>query len=236
MAFYATVATFIPVLYLALAVQGNASQSMFGAARAIMKPIIRSLTRSFFRNAITDRPQKKTETIRRRTIATRRIIICAVACTIPLGAVLIIIAGTWGETLAVYALYQGQDSPPTRTIVLLTAIFLISAVAAGPAITFVKIAYAFVQQIFKDVAKEFGGVAKEVIVKEVGGVVKDVIVKEVGGGMTKKYRDITKNYQATAEKFLRALEKNLPPESPGSSSAEADRAEIGQTDSAQDQK
>ena len=265
MAFYATVATFIPVLYVALAVQGNASQSIFGAARAVMKPIIRSLIRNFFRHVATERPQKKTEIIRQRTVIIRQIIfITAAAWTIPLAAVLIIIAGALGETLAVYALYQGQDTLFTRTIVLVTAIFLISAVAAGPAVTFVKTASTFIRQIIKDVFREVmvGGVVKEVIL---GSITKkllralekddqDLSAEAPGTSQGEAARPetgqtdpaqsqkdaifggITKKYQATAEKFLRALEKadqDLSPEAPGTSQGEAARLETGQTDPAQ---
>ena len=209
-AFYATVATFIPVLYLALAVQGNASQSMFGAARVIMKHIIRSLTRTMFRNAATGRPQNKVE------ISLRAIFIFVVAGTIPLAAAAIIVAGALGEILAAYALYQGQDTPPTRTIVLYAAVFLIIAVATGPAVTFIKIIFTFPRQIFWDIAKEV----------TVGGVKEVILKKVILGGMATKYK-------ATVQKFQDALEKTRqdpPPQPPGSSPAEPAQPETGKTD------
>jgi hypothetical protein len=219
-AFYATVATFIPVLYLALAVQGNASQSIFGAARVIVKRIIRSLARKVFRNAATGRPQNKPEIIR------RAIFIIPVACIIPLAAVAIILAGALGEILAVYALYQEQDTPPTPTIVLFTAIFLIIAVAVGPVVTFIKTVFTFPRQIFWDTVKEV----------TVGGV-EEVIIKEVIlGRMVKTYKATAqkiKTYKATAQKIQDALEKarqDPPPQPPGPSPAEPAQPETGKID------
>ena len=52
-------------------------------------------------------------------------------------ALLIVAAGVWGEILAVYALYQGRAQGPTSQAVLLSAMFLIVVVAAGPFTTLV---------------------------------------------------------------------------------------------------
>jgi len=48
----------------------------------------------------------------------------------------IVAAGGYGELLAVYALYQGQDQATTRRAVLLATMFLIILVAAGPPLTY----------------------------------------------------------------------------------------------------
>jgi hypothetical protein len=54
------------------------------------------------------------------------------------GPLLIIIAGAWGEFLAIYALYQGQAGQTTQQIVLFSAAFLIVVVASGPAWAYMR--------------------------------------------------------------------------------------------------
>ncbi len=109
--FYATVAGVIPVLYLAIAVQGTVYQD-----------IVR-ISQAFYRAA-----KKKTA-----PLAFLAALLAAVAAAI-------LIAGGWGEGLAIYALYQEHDQASTRHKVLLSAFLLIIAVAAPPLIALIRAA------------------------------------------------------------------------------------------------
>ena len=132
-AFYATVATFIPVLYIALVVQGRASEGIFA--------VVRSFIRWFLR---TNREEQPARTI---------MAISAVGLLIA-GILAIIFIGTYTEVLAVYALYQGQDEPLTRITVLQFTIILIIAVGASAVVTFIRAAINAGRQLIKDMTKD----------------------------------------------------------------------------------
>ena len=121
--FYATAATIIPVLFVALAVQGRAYEALLRAgqfaikARLGIRPIrIRPST-----------PGSQIRGLATASIAIGLLLVIAFA---------IVAAGGYGELLAVYALYQGQDQATTRRAVLLATMFLIILVAAGPPLTY----------------------------------------------------------------------------------------------------
>lgn len=136
-AFYAAVATFIPVLYIALVVQGRASEGIFAAVRAVVRSFIRWMLRTSTEKTLT------------RTILT----VSAVGVLIA-GTFAIIFIGTWTEVLAVYALYQGQDEPLTRSNVLQFTIILIVAVGVSAVVTFIRAAINAGRQLIKDVIKD----------------------------------------------------------------------------------
>jgi MFS family permease len=132
-AFYATVATFIPVLYIALVIQGRASEGIFA--------VVRSFIRRLFRT--------NTEETLTRTILTVSAVFALIA-----GTLAIIFIGTYTEVLAVYALYQGQDEPLTRSTVLQFTIILIIAVGASALVTFIRAAINAGRQLIKDLTKD----------------------------------------------------------------------------------
>ena len=58
----------------------------------------------------------------------------------------IVAAGGYGELLAVYALYQGNDQATTRRAVLLATMFLVILVAAGPPLAYLGRLFSMSQQ------------------------------------------------------------------------------------------
>ena len=116
--FYATAATVIPVLFLAIAVQGRTYENLVNAGTA------------------ADRRLSEATTWRRRTIAYVS------------GSVLFVIAGlilVWGvlsEIIAVAALHQQQASGAAGFIVLIGTIFMVIAAAGPPALVFARYAWA----------------------------------------------------------------------------------------------
>ena len=116
--FYVTAATVIPVLFLVLAVQENTFKDMIQtwqdlvvASRTTLHHKLRPLTAFRF---------------------------TARYSLLPLTTFGILIAGSFGELLAVYAVYQGQDRGSTRVTVLLSTMFLVIVVLARPAWLFVR--------------------------------------------------------------------------------------------------
>lgn len=125
-AFYATVATVIPVLFIALAVQGTTVQW---------------LAVTYFRRAGDLSFVKKLPS---RPRAFRVMVLPAAALALSVvGAVhaLILVGGVLGEFFAIYALYQGADTSWHRFVVLVSVTFLIIMVAAGPLVAFFKVAF-----------------------------------------------------------------------------------------------
>lgn len=109
-AFYATAATVIPVLFVALAVQGAAGQQI-GRLLNIM-------------SVWGGRSAQRTA-------------VAAIAVVVLTGSFgLIVGAGGLDEFLAIYALYQGQDIIDTRQSVLMSVLSLIIIAVAGPLLTF----------------------------------------------------------------------------------------------------
>jgi hypothetical protein len=106
-AFYATVATIVPVLFIALAVQGTAYQHMLRTAITAAQDYVSG-------EAPWGRAQR------------------SVPALLQLTGIVILIAGFAGELFAVLALYDGSDNSANRLIVLVATIILLLAVAAVP--------------------------------------------------------------------------------------------------------
>jgi hypothetical protein len=102
--FYATTATIIPVLYLAIALQGSTYQDLLRA----IKPAVR-------RQIENDRSSQVPALL--------------ALLAIP---ILIIGFGAFGETYSLIALYTRSANANLAPVVLEAAIFLILAAAAGP--------------------------------------------------------------------------------------------------------
>jgi hypothetical protein len=66
-------------------------------------------------------------------------------------AIAIVLAGTGGEGLAVYVLYQGADSPSERQLVLIATLFMVAAVAVGPLLAYLR---SFLESIFSGLKSE----------------------------------------------------------------------------------
>jgi phosphatidylglycerophosphate synthase len=112
---FIAVATLIPVLFLALAVQ----RDMFvGVLRAYQR----------FVNPPADEQAPST---------LAKIPFAAGLVLVPLALIGILVAGGWGEPLAIYALYQRQAFHPTELAVLWSAIFLaiVTAIVASASFT-----------------------------------------------------------------------------------------------------
>jgi hypothetical protein len=105
--FYVVCATIIPVLFLAVAVQGNAYKSVLDTA---MKAA-----------------QTKADDGWKRQLWA-----LALSRTLQLIGYYIWCAGALGELLALMALYQGHEEPGMRITVLLLTLLLVFAVAAAP--------------------------------------------------------------------------------------------------------
>jgi hypothetical protein len=126
-AFYATVATVIPVLFLAIAVQGRVILGLFktGVRLITTESQIRRLDDVM--GTSDNRPQPRS--------ATGWAILCLVVL-LQFIAIAIVAAGGYGKLLSVYALYQGHDQTTTRQTVLVATMFLIIlliiTVVAGP--------------------------------------------------------------------------------------------------------
>lgn len=106
--FYATVATIIPVLFLAIAVQGRAYDRILGNWHDIT-----GLVSQIARFLVIRAPG---------AVLVISALIAAGSGLLLLVGFAIIAAGGYGELLAVYALYQGHDQPTTRQVVLLATI------------------------------------------------------------------------------------------------------------------
>jgi hypothetical protein len=123
--FYSTIATVIPVLFIAYVLQGPYQQllrSALGAARAQAagqspwQPIGRTAT------WIVARLPPSTD-LRMRLA----------------GAFLVLTAGFIGEASAIYALYQGRGDTSTHLGVLIATIILLLAVINGPTLAYMRI-------------------------------------------------------------------------------------------------
>jgi hypothetical protein len=115
--FYATVATIIPVLFLALAVQGRTYGDLVKSTRAISE----QLTRTPFRWSL------------------RRLVLARLfrAVVLVSAASAIIVAGSEAEILAITNLYVQRSITNSGPFIFLGVTFLIVAAAAGPAVTIV---------------------------------------------------------------------------------------------------
>ena len=118
--FYTVVATLIPVLFIALAVQVPLFVRVFVAYQSLARA----------------RPYGRSRGLIEQGGLIYKIIFNASAWVLVFLLVPIVIAGVWGELLAVYALYQQQDQPSTRYLVLVLTVLLIIAVPAMAVATF----------------------------------------------------------------------------------------------------
>lgn len=116
-AFYATVATIIPVLYIALAVQGNAGASLVSAAWRILSG-------------------RKLRTVLPRTVLLVVFLVPAFIATV------IVLGGALAESVAIWTLYKGAPPRPgSGPIVLWLTIFLVVAVTAGPLLDYLRVGF-----------------------------------------------------------------------------------------------
>jgi hypothetical protein len=127
--FYATAATIIPVLFLALAVQGRMYENLLQAARTLTPPWPRLPGFPGLLGVLLFLLFLVPWLV--LTTATR--LLWLIAWLIPA-------AGAVGEGSAVYALYQGHDDSGTRLGVLVATLFLILAVATGPTLAYIDAA------------------------------------------------------------------------------------------------
>lgn len=115
--FYTTVATIIPVLFIALAVQGNTNENLLNAQAAVWQ-----------------------YTAGRYPFIVQ--IVAKMICTALLGAAaLIVIFAAFTEALALYVLYQRQASTSTSQTILSGVVIMSAATAASPAL---KVLRAFI--------------------------------------------------------------------------------------------
>lgn len=112
-AFYATAATVIPVLFLALAVQGGTYENLMKAF---------------------------SEAFRRWMVPGRwlRTLPAMALCVAAAGAAIILLDGAVAEVQAIYALYQQQARTSVAQNVLLAITFLVITTAAGPLLAFYR--------------------------------------------------------------------------------------------------
>lgn len=111
--FYITVATVIPVLFLAIVVQGPTYERMFESAA-------RSTLRFGHHPNFVD------------------LLVAVVSSLLVLIAFLIVFVGGFGEVIAIYTLYQGHDDSGTRSMVYLATVFLIIVAVAGPLLSYTR--------------------------------------------------------------------------------------------------
>jgi hypothetical protein len=114
--FYATAATIIPVLFLAIAVQGRTYENLVKTLRAPSPRWTWTFTGPW-------RQQLPAVIV---ALATMTIVVA------------ILVFGAVSEILAVYALYQQQALARIGQGVLNAVIFLVIATAAGPALAFLR--------------------------------------------------------------------------------------------------
>ena len=98
--FYATVATVIPVLYLAFAVQGTAYQNALRAAFSLLRT-------------------RTNGSLRRETAAGATFVLLLLT-----GSYSILLAGFFGEAIAINALYNSHDDPALRNAARLITLLL----------------------------------------------------------------------------------------------------------------
>jgi hypothetical protein len=124
--FYATAATIIPVLFLAIAVQGRGYQNLI--------------------NALADIDRRRTSSPRGDW---KPIPLTAASFVLFSAAALIVVYGVASEIFAIYALYQQQARSSTGQTVLTGLIILTIATAAGPALTFLGYNYRYIRDAAK---------------------------------------------------------------------------------------
>lgn len=136
--FYATAATIMPVLFLALVVLGPAYRKVlhsiwitFLAAFSDLLDFKAATPPGLFQNP------GRAVVVTFAVVATviRLLIALSLALVLAFG-IAIIAAGGYGELLAVYALYQQHDQASTRLIVLVATMLLVILIVIGPLVTY----------------------------------------------------------------------------------------------------
>ena len=115
MAFYATVATVIPVLFIAIAVQGTMYHEIMRLMSSLRVPSMQ--------------------------ISSRGVLLYALRGVAGLTAFFILLAGGAGEFWAIYYLYLGHDDISGRRNELQLMVFLIIMVLLGPAMALIRSLY-----------------------------------------------------------------------------------------------
>jgi hypothetical protein len=124
--FYVTCASVIPVLFLAVAVEGRAYRWALSTSERAER-----YSNTSVRIALGLEPAVRRE---RRWPGARESLADAAAEVLVLIALLIVLAGGLGEGLALAVLYQKSETPGDRVIVLSATLVLVAAVIAGPAV------------------------------------------------------------------------------------------------------
>lgn len=131
--FYATAATAIPVLFLAIAVQGTTYENLLASSARMAGPLLRNLWR------LINDPGP-----RLRDLAAALLYVGIASPVLSLLALLpaaiaaaVLLSGFSGEAEALIALYH-QRSPTGPISVLTAALILTAGVAAGPALRFAR--------------------------------------------------------------------------------------------------
>jgi len=123
--FYVTCATVIPVLFLAVAVQGRTWESMLRSYRMADHVASADFARRW-RDAQSGWGGEGLLNLRRRGSANFK------SSNLTLAIVYIIAAGTFGEFMALLSLYRGSEVNGGRFIVFVATLILVAAVAADP--------------------------------------------------------------------------------------------------------
>lgn len=154
--FYVATVTVIPVLFLALAVQGPVyRKALRGTWRLTLytSPTWPSIFVKFLDNLPRNNDGLRAAgrilimiwaamiTIAVFILVLARCIFAFALALVLTFGIAIIAAGGYGELLGVYALYQAQGQHTTRIIVLLATMLLVVLVAAGPLVTYVLSAF-----------------------------------------------------------------------------------------------
>jgi hypothetical protein len=122
--FYVTCATVIPVLFLAIAVQGRTWESILHNYRTADQVASEDFARKW-RDARSTWERAKVVFVRRGSANFK-------SSNLTLAIVYIIAAGTFGEFMALLTLYRGSEVRSGRFIVFVATLILVAAVAAGP--------------------------------------------------------------------------------------------------------
>jgi hypothetical protein len=122
--FYVTCATVIPVLFLAVAVQGRTWESMLRSYRTADQVASEDFARKW-RGARSWRERAKVVFVGRGSANFK-------SSNLTLAILYVIAAGTFGEFMALLTLYRGSEVRGGRFIVFVATLILVAAVAAGP--------------------------------------------------------------------------------------------------------
>ena len=118
LAFYATIGTVIPVLFIVLVVQGTTYQQIIRVSR--------------------DLRDRRARTSSRGSRFAAPVVTGGGSLVLFYAAFFILFAGGVGEFGAIFALYQGSDTRSSRLAVLVLAGFLILMVVGGPILELTK--------------------------------------------------------------------------------------------------